>query len=92
MASSRKSRSSTPARREVVSPDGQLCFVLKRTATGVHVDRRHQAAAYRVAHAAVFPDRRELERFLDLDELRFQYPLVYVEVRRAFDDLLETDV
>lgn len=90
MASSRKNRSSTPARREVVSPDGQLCFVLKRTATGVHVDRRHQAAAYRVAHAAVFSDRRELERFLDLDELRFKYPLVYAEVRRAFDDLFET--
>jgi hypothetical protein len=91
MASSRKNRSRTPVGREIVSPDGQLCFVLKRAATGVHVDRRHQAAAYRMAHAAVFPDRRELERFLDLDELRFEYPLVYAEVRRAFDDLLEAD-
>jgi hypothetical protein len=62
---------------------------MRRTSTGVHVDRRHEAASRRVVHAAIFGDRAQFDRFLDVDDLRFQYTLVFVEVRRAFDELVE---
>jgi hypothetical protein len=75
--------------REVASRDGRLCFLLTRTSLGVHVDRQHEADLRRVAHAAVFPDRQQFERFLEVDELRFEYALVFVEVRRAFDELVQ---
>jgi len=55
------------------------------------VDRQHQVDMRRTAYAAVFPDQQQFARFLDVDELRFRYALVYVEVRRAFDELIELD-
>lgn len=55
------------------------------------MDRQYQVDIRRTSYAAVFPDRQQFERFLDLDELRFQYALVYTEVRRAFDELIELD-
>jgi hypothetical protein len=91
MPPSRPRSISARAERRVASPDGRLSFLLRRTARGVHVDRQYQVDTRRTAHAAVFPDRQQFERFLDVDELRFQYALVYVEVRRAFDELIELD-
>jgi hypothetical protein len=55
------------------------------------VDRQYQVDMRRTSYAAVFPDRQQFARFLDVDELRFRYALVYVEVRRAFDELIELD-
>lgn len=91
MPPSRPRSSRGRAERKVSSPDGRLSFLLRRTARGVHVDRQYQVDIRRTSYAAVFPDRQQFERFLDLDELRFQYALVYTEVRRAFDELIELD-
>lgn len=91
MPLSRPRSSKGRAERQVESPDGRLSFVLRRTPRGVHVDRQYQVDMRRTAYAAVFPDRQQFERFLDVDELRFQYALVYLEVRRAFDELIELD-
>jgi hypothetical protein len=87
----RNSSSSGRAQRRVQSADGKLRFLLTRTAVGVHVDRSYAADTYRAAHAVVFRDPKQFEGFLGLDEQRFEYALVYVDVRRAFDELFELD-
>jgi hypothetical protein len=91
MPLSRPRSSRGRAERQVASPDGRLSFLLKRTPRGVHVDRLNQMDMRRTEYVAVFPDRQQFDRFLDVDELRFQYAVVYAEVRRAFDSLIELD-
>ncbi len=80
-----------PAEREVVSEDGQLGFFMKRTTGGVHVERSHRLGACCEAHVVLFATPHEFGRFFDNDELRFDYPLLYQQIRRSFDDLFELD-
>lgn len=78
------------ADQEVVSSDGKLRFWLRRTAGGIHVERSHRVGACRVAHVVLFVGADEFDRFTGNDELRFDYPLVYLQVRRAFDELFDS--
>lgn len=92
MAPTNKSKPTAhEGRRQVASTDGELSFVMTRTARGVHVERVHRFGVRRVAHAALFTTPHEFERFFDRDQLRFDYPLVYQQIKRAFDDLIVPD-
>lgn len=62
---------------------------MRRTARGVHVERGHQDGACRVAHVMLFSSAGDFERFAGSDELRFDYPLIYVQAKRVFDELLD---
>jgi len=73
----------------MASPDGVVTFTLKRTSRGVHVERLERTQSESsVAHSALFPDRATFDRFCDTDQQRFNYALLYQEIRRAFDELL----
>jgi hypothetical protein len=66
-----------------------VTFTLKRTSRGVHVERLERTRIEsNVAHSALFPDRASFDRFCDTDQQRFNYALLYKEIRRAFDELL----
>jgi len=92
----RKTKRNSPSggdRREVVSPDGVLVFVLKKASAGVHVERRQQVKhGARTGVASVltlFANELAFVRFCESDALRFEYPLTYAQLLREFDDLLD---
>lgn len=78
--------------RQIVTQDGRLRFELKRVSAGIWVGRHHLAELKQVEYAAVFSERAEFHRYLDLDELRFRYVPQFAELKRAFDDLLAIDI
>lgn len=78
--------------RQVSAPDGRLKFDLRRVPGGVLVGRRHSEDLQEVEHSIVFSERDLFHRYLDLDPLRFRYVPQYVELKRAFDDLLAIDI
>ena len=87
-----RTRRGHDARREVASPDGVVSFCMKRTACGVHVERTHRVdGSAVVAHSALFATLGEFHRFCEQDELRFNYPLTYQQIRREFNDLFQVD-
>jgi hypothetical protein len=88
---SRRPTDSAPAAREVASPDGTIAFSLKRTALGVHVERREFSGGSRVTQSSLFKTREDFERFCDIDPLRFEHPHTYQLVKRAFHDLFQLD-
>jgi hypothetical protein len=77
--------------RRIASCDGRLTFDLRRVAGGILVVRRHAEHLRDVEHAMVFPQRDLFHRYLDVDPLRFRYVLQYVELKRAFDELLASE-
>lgn len=83
-------RNSTAPRADVrlVTPDSKLHIALNRVRSGVIVGRSHACAGN--AHAdywALFDDAEHFRRCCDLDELRFAYPLVYIQLLKAFHDV-----
>jgi hypothetical protein len=88
----RKARSdSDPLQREMVSSDGVVQFVLQRASTGVRVSRKERLAdGSRVTYSTLFHDTQGFDRFCAEDRLRFSYPLIYEQARRAFDQLYPT--
>jgi hypothetical protein len=74
-----------------VSQDGKLRFELIKGDAGVHVERRQQVAQDSTIGCfsiqTLFTTSEEFARFCEADELRFEYPLLFVQVRRAFNEL-----
>ncbi|MDQ2736398.1 MAG: hypothetical protein M3Y55_15725 [Pseudomonadota bacterium] len=65
---------------------------MKRTVCGVHVQRTQLVnSSARVAHLALFRTAADFRRFCDEDELRFSYPLTYLQIKREIDALLQLD-
>jgi hypothetical protein len=79
-------------RARVASLDGKLAFVLKRSMAGVHVERQQRVEnapqTGLVTMHIFFETSLKFGRFCEEDALRFEYPLVYVQARRTFDELI----
>ena len=89
--SSRRTQRSTDVRL-LTSPDGAVSFSLKRTSSGVHVQRTQVVdSGARVAHSLLFSSAVDFRRFCDEDELRFVYPLIYYQIRVTLDALFQLD-
>jgi hypothetical protein len=83
---------SSPA--EVVrSEDGTVAFTLSRAPIGgVFVERvQLRQGKGRVVHAAIFIDHTSFERWCDADPVRFDYPLVHVNLKRHGTTLLRRE-
>lgn len=78
-----------PAAIRVASDDGVLEYHLSGCTAGLFVERIEQRAAKaRVSQSAIFKDTTAFERWCDADVARFDYPLVYVNLRRNGDRVL----
>ena len=65
------------------SDDGIVSFRLAPGRHGLFVERIRirQEGAY-VAQSAVFADERSFQQWCDADSIRFDYPMVYVHLKR----------
>lgn len=77
----------------VASSDGLLTFRLERIARGLCVTRQRlrESPRHRLDQTALFADSESFERWMDLDEGRFHYPLVHLSARRAGVHFLRQD-
>jgi hypothetical protein len=76
----------------VRSDDGRVSFTLAPTPSGVFVQRlqlREGTAC--VIQSALFSDGRSFQRWCDADSVRFDYPLVYMSLKRNGDALFDTE-
>lgn len=92
----RRTRTQTPkgsdAEQVVESHDGVLTFRLARSHSGVYVERVQRRGAGTLAHSAVFFTREDFASFCDTDELRFEYQLAYIQLRKTFEELFDAVV
>lgn len=75
----------------VSSPDGALAFHLERIKKGLCVVRHRlkDRPRVRLRQTALFSDSESFERWMDLDDGRFDYPMVHLSARKAGAQLLE---
>lgn len=71
--------------------DKVLTFRLTRGTSGVYVERVQRRGASTLAHSAVFFTREDFAAFCDTDELRFEYQLTYMQLRKTFEELFDAD-
>jgi hypothetical protein len=73
----------------VRSDDGVLEFRLASCTTGLFVERveqrDHQA---RIVQSTIFSDAMAFDRWCDADTVRFDYPMLYVALKRNADNVL----
>lgn len=70
------------------SDDGVVAFTLLLTPAGVFVERvQTRKGTGRVAQSTLFADDRSFQRWCEADSVRFEYPLVYVTLKRDGDAL-----
>jgi hypothetical protein len=73
------------------SGDGAVEFRLRRSRSGLCVERRHfRGGAGRTIHAMRFASEASFLRWCDADELQFRFPLVYSNLRRRGRALLSS--
>jgi hypothetical protein len=91
MKSLRKPTQPTERVLAVRSHDGAVCFRLHATALGLCVERerRHAGAGARLVQSVVFTDKADFSRWCEADSVRFDYPVVFHDLRRAANTLLE---
>lgn len=93
----RRTRRSTPKASEaesehvIESHDGVLTFRLTRGKSGVYVERVQRRGAGTLSHSAVFFTHEDFASFCDTDELRFDYQLTYIQLRKTFGELFDAD-
>jgi hypothetical protein len=94
MKTSRKPTGSTDPTSAfaVRSHDGAVCFRLRATPLGLSIERerRHAQARARLVQSVVFTDWASFIRWCEADSVRFDYPVVFHDLRRAANALLES--
>jgi hypothetical protein len=73
----------------VESYDTRLRFCLTHAKSGVYVERIELRATGVLAHAAVFTKFEEFASFCDTDDLRFEYQLTFIQLRKKFEELFD---
>lgn len=72
-----------PGVESVCSDDGALEFRLSSCEAGLFVERvEHRSQRARVVQSAIFNSARAFERWCDADAVRFDYPVLYVTLKR----------
>jgi hypothetical protein len=79
---------SRPRGTTLRSDDGIIEFTLSPTAHGVFVERvQLRPGTARTVHSTLFADEQSFERWCDADAVRFEYPVVYISLKRDGDAL-----
>jgi hypothetical protein len=77
------------ATRTIRSEDGVVSFVLGTSGKGLLVERTQlRGGRARAVQLTVFTDDESFRRWCDADSMRFDYPLVYMALRRDGDAFL----
>ena len=70
------------------SDDGVIAFSLAPTSHGVFVERvQLRSGKTRIVQATLFTDDASFNRWCDADAVQFEYPVVYVNLKRSGDAL-----
>lgn len=74
------------------SEDGQVCFRLRPTPSGLLVqrDRRRRESRARLVQSVVFSSIDGFARWCESDSVRFDYPIILSTVKREGDALLQS--
>ena len=84
--------SHSPHGETVRSDDGAVAFTLSKAPAGVYVERVHERQGRgRTVMTAIFTDDAGFRRWCDADPVRFDYPLVHVNLKRHGEAMLATD-
>lgn len=91
MTKAKKSTADVDRGIVVKSDDGNVCFCLRSTRSGLWVqrDRRRVESHARLVHSAVFASIDGFSRWCESDSVRFDYPIVFLTVRREGGALLQ---
>jgi hypothetical protein len=74
------------------SDDGIVSFRLAPSHCGLFVERiRVRPEGAFVAQSTVFADERSFQQWCDADSVRFDYPVVYVSLKREGSTLFHRD-
>lgn len=75
----------------VQSEDGNVCFRLESTSSGLLVqrDRRRRESRARLVQTVLFSSCDRFTRWCESDSVRFDYPIILSSVKRAGRALLE---
>lgn len=93
MISSRIQKRSDPKGSIVVrSDDGVLCYWLRVTQLGLCVrrERKQERCHALFVHTALFRDSNCFLRWCEADSVRFDYPIVFFDVKRQGGAMLES--
>ena len=67
---------------------GEVRFFLQRVAGGLYVEREEiPRRGLRTQQSVEFPDAEHFNRWCDNDPIRFEHPLLYINLQRDADDL-----
>jgi len=70
---------------------GEVRFFLKRVAGGLYVEREEiPRRGLRTQQSVEFPDAERFKRWCDNDPIRFEHPLLHINLQRDADDLWRT--
>lgn len=74
----------------VRSDDGNVCFRLHPTRSGLWVERERQQKCHqaRLVHSVVFASLDKFARWCESDSVRFDYPIVFSIIKREGGALL----
>lgn len=82
--------SRSPRGTTLRSDDGVIAFTLAATKHGLFVERvRLRPGVVRIVQSTLFTDGRSFNRWCDADAVRFEYPVVYVNLKRNGDALFQ---
>lgn len=72
------------------SDDGVIEFRLNPCETGLYVERVEvvRGQRSRVVQSTIFHDAGAFRRWCDADKIRFEYPVVYMSLKRNGDNVL----
>lgn len=88
MAKKPKSTASSDS-KTVASADGSVSFVFTRSGRTVSARRKERTPAGWTTLEFSVCNSEEFQAVLDADPLRFQFPALYLDARRAIDELFD---
>ena len=85
----------TPNNTRTLSAEGrrgEVRFFLQRVAGGLYVEREEiPRRGLRTQQSVEFPDAERFKQWCDNDPIRFEHPLLHINLQRDADDLWRTD-
>lgn len=92
MTPARRAQAGSPDVRSAKSDDGVVAVRMRRTATGVSVERVvHRAETARALQVLAFATPGSFRRWCDADSARFDYPQLYSALIRDADELFASE-
>lgn len=72
----------------LISKDGTIAFALKRSASGLLVEKRYcRSTGLRISHLMIFQSQSVFDRWCDIEPTRFDDPLLCDKLRRCAHEL-----